>query len=129
MNIVHVIGLAVFAVIAALIIRQFKPEMALVVTLAAGCVILFVVLGSLGKVVEGLQNLAKNSGVQNGYMLPLVQVLGIGYLAEFGSSLCKDAGYASLASKVELAGKVVILLIALPIVTSLMQMIFQLLPS
>jgi stage III sporulation protein AD len=58
----------------------------------------------------------------------VLKITGIAYIAEFGAEVCKDAGEGSIASKIELAGKVTIIVLAVPIITSLLDLIIKVMP-
>jgi stage III sporulation protein AD len=128
MDIVKIIGIAFLSVIVILILKQYRPEFALYVSILAGA---FIVLMSVGKV-EGIINLltslANSTSVNGQFLEILLKITGIAFLTEFAVSICKDSGETAIASKVDLGGKVIIIAISIPIISSLLETVIQVLP-
>jgi stage III sporulation protein AD len=115
MNLLSIAGVAIVGLLVAALIRQVVPEMATLFTLALGVVLFALIIDSLGQAIESLEGIADRAGVQRGHVRTVLKVIGVSYIASFAAQMCKDAGESALAAKVELAGKVVILLAALPV--------------
>ncbi|HPG92235.1 MAG TPA: stage III sporulation protein AD [Clostridia bacterium] len=128
MNFVQIIIIAVIAVAATLVIRQINPEISMLVGIGSGVLVLILVLDELYEVVYAFYNIAEISGVNKSLFSTILKIIGIGYLAEFGNGICVDANAKSLGDKLLLAGKVVILVTALPIIMQLIQTIMELAP-
>ena len=128
MEIVKVIGIGFIAACAALVLRQHRPEMALQVGLAAGILIFFIIIFKLSAVVDLLSSFADRAGVEPRFMGIILKVTGIAYLSEFAAGTCKDAGESAIASKIEMAGKVMIMVMAVPIVGALLDVLLNLIP-
>ncbi|MBQ7916674.1 MAG: stage III sporulation protein AD [Firmicutes bacterium] len=122
-----VIGMAFAGVMLALLMGQQKSEYSLYIAIAVGVLIFLYISGYLQEAVKLLQDMGAQSGVSGGALGILFKVMGIAYLTEFSAQLCKDAGHAAIAMKVELAGKLMILVTAIPIFSSLAEMILSLL--
>lgn len=118
---IAVIGVA--AAILATWIKTIKPEYSVWITLAVGVFLGISVIGKLGVIVEELQFLQGYFSSYASYIKLLVKIIGITYLAEISSDLCKDAGAGALASQIELFGKLSILVLCMPIMTSLLETI------
>lgn len=118
---VVVIGLV--AVFVILLLKVGKPEYAMAVSMAACVLILLFAAGTLTRVVGELKTLFSYISLPEGYLEILLKILGVAYLAEFGSALCKDAGQSAIGGQIELVGKLTILAISMPIVTSLFETI------
>lgn len=121
---VNVAGICAIAVIAALLslaIKKGTPQLALLLTIAAGVVIFGVVVSFLPSTVTKIQSLINATGLNTEYGVVLLKSLGICFLCQFASDACKDAGQSSLAGKVELTGKLMIVILALPLVESILQ--------
>jgi len=86
------------------------------------------ILGKISAVIELLNSFARKINIDTIYISTLLKIVGIAYIAEFGAEVCKDAGESAIASKVELAGKVMIIVLAVPILTSLMDLIIRIMP-
>lgn len=108
-------------------VKQQRPDIALLISLAGGTVILIFVVSSLSVVIETISNLFNKSNMDSVYITTILKVIGIAYLADFGAQLCKDAGESAIAAKIELGGKILILLLAIPILTALMELILKML--
>lgn len=123
MDIVQIVSIGLVAAVLAIMLRQQRPEIAVVLTIAAGAVIFFMVAGKLLSVVQALNQLMHKAQLDNIYFGTVLKIIGIAYIAEFGSQICKDAGESSIASKIELAGKILIMVLALPIVLAVFDLI------
>ncbi|MTI94897.1 MAG: stage III sporulation protein AD [Firmicutes bacterium] len=128
MTIMQVVALAVVATILVIVIRQEKPELAFQVSMAAGLLIFALVAWKLLEVISYLERLALQADLNMVFLGTLLRIIGISYMAEFGSQVCRDAGEGAIATKVELAGKVLIILLALPIITTIFDTVSRLLP-
>jgi len=76
-----------------------------------------------------LEELAASSGVQMIYLKTILKIIGIAYIAEFGAQIVRDAGQEGIASKIELAGKVMIMVLAIPIISIIIETVIKLLPT
>ena len=99
----------------------------MLLSLLTGAVLLLAVLGKVFGVVDLLEALGRRSGVDGGQIGVLLKVIGIAYVADFGTAVLRDAGEAALAQKVELAGKAAILLLAIPLVLAILDTVLRLL--
>ncbi len=120
---IKVVLIGVVAVFAVLLLKGGKPEYAMAVSLTACVLILLFAGGTLTTVVEDLRKLFSYVALPEGYLKILFKILGVAYLAEFGSALCKDAGQTAVSGQIELVGKLTILAISMPVVTSLFETI------
>ena len=121
MDISKVIGIAFIAVIVISIIKQFRPEFTIYVSIIGGIIILCLIFDELIPIISMLQNLSDKMGVSSKFFIILLKITGIAYLTEFGANVCKDSGDTAIATKVELAGKILIIGLSIPILTTLME--------
>lgn len=128
MEIVKIVGIGLIALILIVIIKQYKPEFALYVSLGAGIIIILLVLDKLLGIIQLLTTLSQKAGVNATYLSILLKITGIAILTEFGVSICKDAGEAAVANKIEFGGKIIIISISIPIISALLEVIMQLIP-
>lgn len=119
MNPFAVCAVAVFAVFAVSAVKKLNPELASVAVAATGIVIFIYVAESLVPFVEFIKSSAESAGV-GGYFSLMLKALGISLCCRMSADICRDCGESLLASRVELAGKVSIVLISLPVVTNLL---------
>ena len=123
-----VIGVAVITIISTLVVKQTKPEIAILVGLA-GSVIIFIYLIDLIEQAVGIFSYVLESTKLNSELfVVLLKMIGIGYITEFSANICIDSGNSSVASKILLAGKLTIFILAIPIIKSLIDMIVSIMP-
>ena len=121
MDIGKVVAIAFVGVIVVGIIKQQRAEFTTYVSIVVGAIILYMVLDELTPIVSMLSNLSSKMGVSSKFFVILLKITGIAYLSEFGANVCRDSGESAIASKVELAGKILIVGLSVPILTSLME--------
>lgn len=123
MDILKVIGVGLTGAIIANFIKKGKEEFTIFVTLATGIIILIYIMSSLGDVVIAFNQITDTAGIDDKLFGSILKIIGIGYITEYAASICKDFNYSSLAQKIQLAGKVTIFILALPVITNLMDLI------
>ena len=114
-NVVALAGLAILAAILAVMLRRYHAEYGMILSLAAGAVILLALLSSLSPALEEARSLLQAAARPGESLVILFKALGVCWLAQFAADSCRDAGEGALASKIELAGKTAVLLITLPL--------------
>lgn len=124
-----ILAIALLTVIATVIVKPVRSDFALVIALTGGILVLMRVLGYVGQVFSVISDIVSLSGVSSSLYTLLLKIVGVGYLVEFTAGICSDTGNSSLGDKVLLGGKVIILVMALPIVTNILQIIMELLPT
>ena len=128
MDIVKIIGIAFVALIIIIILKQYKPEFVIYVSIVAGAIILFLSMDKLSGIINLLENIANKTPVNGRFLSILIKITGIAFLTEFAVSICKDSGETAIASKVDLGGKVIIIAMSIPIISSLLETIVKILP-
>ncbi|MGI6364859.1 MAG: stage III sporulation protein AD [Bacillota bacterium] len=123
----QVVAMAVVGTVLIIVIRQEKPELAVQVSVAAGLVIFALIIWKVIEILDVLERLAVRADLNMVFLGTLLRILGIAYIAEFGTQVCKDAGESALAFKVAMAGKVMILILAAPIITTILDTVSRLL--
>lgn len=127
MEIVQVIGLAIVVTVIGSVLRQIKPEMAIQLSILAGVAIFLLVMDKIRLIIDLMQNLADQANISSYYLFIILKVVGVAYLAEFGCQICKDAGENALATKVEIAAKIFVIILAIPIIVAIMESMMKLL--
>ena len=127
MEIFKIIAIGIITTIAVLILKQTKPEIAVLVGLAGSLLIFFELIDMISSIFVVFNNIVDKTGVSGDLFGVLLKIIGVGYLTEFSASICADSGNSSIADKIMLGGKVVILVLALPIFTSILDIILGLL--
>lgn len=121
MEILQVIGIALVSASLLTLIRRARPDFAMPVSLAAGVLLFLLVADKLVAVFVLLEDLSSLARLDISYLTTVMKVIGVAYLAEFGAQVCKDADEGALGARVEFAGKVVVLLLTVPVVRAIMQ--------
>ena len=119
----RIIVIALMGVILAMFLKSQKPEYSIFLSLCIAALILFCVLGLFASAKEQLGALSSYLTQDNQYFGLLFKMIGITYLSEFCSGICKDAGYQAIGSQIEVFGKLTILLAGLPILMTLIETI------
>lgn len=126
-EVIKVIGVGLISLIIIIIIKQYKPEFAIYISIIAGVIILFVIMDKLEGIINLLKNISMKSGINTVFLELLLKITGIAFLAEFAINLCKDSGEGAIASKIEIGSKVIIVSMSIPIISSLLEVITKLL--
>ncbi|MBD8497741.1 MULTISPECIES: stage III sporulation protein AD [Paenibacillus] len=129
MEIVQIVGLGLIAAILVLVVKEQKPMFAFLISAFAGIVIFLFLIGKIETVIEVLDSLAERSGIEPVYVKTILKIIGIAYIAEFGAQVVRDAGQDGIATKIELAGKVLIIVMAIPIISVIIETVMKLLPA
>lgn len=129
MDMIQIVGIGLISTILILIIKEQKPLFAFLLTVTTSVIIFLFLAGKIGTVITMLEDLAERSGVQIIYLKTVLKIIGIAYIAEMGAQVVRDAGQESIASKIEMAGKVLILVLAVPIIGIIIETVLKLLPA
>lgn len=128
MEIVQVIAIAFISTFMIMILKQYRPEFSIYISIVAGILIFIVVIAKLTSAIELIKSLSSKLGTNMQYFSLLIKITGIAYLSEFATNICKDSGETAIASKVELAGRVIIIAMSVPILGALVDTITNILP-
>ena len=128
-DVIKIVGIGLVALILVIVIKQYRPEFALYISLIAGVFILYLALDEISDVINLLKNITEKSGMNSEFLKILLKMTGIAFLAEFAISICKDAGEGAIASKVELGSKAIIVSMSIPIIYNLLEVILKILPA
>ena len=128
MDIIKIIGIALISLVIITIVKQYKPEFSVYISLMVGCIILFLAFDKLADIINLLSNLASRSSINGSFITLLLKITGIAILTEFAVSICKDAGESSIANKVDIGGKIMIVAVSVPIISGLLETVVKVLP-
>ncbi len=123
MELFQLIGIAFLTAVTALLLRSTRPELSFAVTVA-GCIILLLIVLDLVK--DGLSvlgEIAETSGIDASLIKILLKMIGIGYLVEFSAGILNDFGQNSVADKLVFAGKILVFVLAIPILESVVSLV------
>ena len=123
MDIFKITAVGIFSAILCIFIKSVRPEISLILSLCGAMVILFFILPALRDVLDSLKGFARMVGLDEMYLFPVFKVIGIAYITEIGGALCKDAGEEAIATKINLAGKLAIVSLAMPIAYKMISII------
>ncbi|HLS88054.1 MAG TPA: stage III sporulation protein AD [Sphingobacteriaceae bacterium] len=129
MTILQIFAVALLGLLLSVLLRRERPEMAVLLSIGLGVVVLAALLRQIGSLLDLITGLVARAQLDLRYAGSLTRIIGIAYLTEFGAQVCRDAGEGNLAGKVELAGKISILVLAVPIVLAVLETLLRLLPA
>lgn len=125
MEIIKIVAFAFVALFIVLIFKDRRSDIAVQVSIVAGLSIFLFMLSKITAVLQFIEQLSLKANIDFVYLNTVLKILGIAYLASFCSEICRDAGENSLASKVEFSGKILILVLAIPILMAVLQSILK----
>ncbi|ACL69377.1 stage III sporulation protein AD [Halothermothrix orenii] len=128
MAIMQVVGIGITAAVLIILIRQEKPELAFLLSLVTGIAILILVIDQVAIVINLLEQLADKAQIDLIYLNTILKIVGIAYIGEFGAEITRDAGESALASKIEMAAKIIIMILTIPVMITLIETIIDLIP-
>lgn len=128
MEIIKIIGIGLISLVIITIVKQYKPEFAVYVSLMAGVLILILAFDKLADIIELLNNLASKTSINGKFITLLIKITGIAILTEFAVSICKDSGETAIANKMDIGGKIMIVAVSVPIISSLLETVTKVLP-
>ncbi|MBA4535778.1 stage III sporulation protein AD [Bacillus aquiflavi] len=129
MEIIQIVGIALVSTFLALIVKEQKPNFAFLLVVFVGCTIFLFVVDKIYEIIHMIERIAVNAKINIVYVETILKIIGIAYIAEFAAQITKDAGQGAIASKIELGGKILILAMAIPILTVMIETIIQLIPN
>lgn len=127
-EILKVIGVGLVALVIIIILKQYRPEYAIYISIVSGILILFLIMDKLSGIVYLLKAISDKTYINKQFLGILLKITGIAIITEFSTSICSDAGEKAIATKIEMGSKVVIIAISIPIISGLLELIIQILP-
>lgn len=127
MNILKVVSFSLIALFIYLLFKDRRNDIALLISLVAGILIFIFTIGEIQNIILFLKSIANKAGIDVVYIGIIMKILAIAYLASFAAEICKDAGASTIGSKVEFAGKIMILSLAIPILMAVLDSILKIL--
>lgn len=128
MEVIKIVGVGLTVSLCVILIKQVKPELAFAVLLSGSIIMLSMIFQYFSNVFGVLDTIINTTGIDQELFKIIIKIIGIGYVIEFGAGLCNDTGNSSMGDKMVLAGKILILVMSLPIITSLFDIVVGLLP-
>ena len=122
-EITRLVAVALVGTVFCVMLKEQRREIGLALSLAVGMLMLTLSLTGMRTVLESMQHLSELAGLSTGMLLPVVKTVGIGLLTHISAELCRDAGERSLAAIVEIGGSLSALLVALPLLSTVVSVI------
>ncbi|MCL5934891.1 MAG: stage III sporulation protein AD [Firmicutes bacterium] len=128
MEIVQVVSFGLLVTFLIVLIKQQRPDFAMFLSIVAGVAIFLMMLGKIEAVFNVLTDLGSRANVNMIYMGTVLKIIGIAYIAEFGAQVCRDAGEGVVATKIEFAAKILVMVMAIPIILAILEALLKLIP-
>ena len=128
MDIIKIIGVGLISLIIIIIVKQYKPEFTLYISLLTGAIILIFLMDKITGIIDILTSLSNKVAINKQFLTVLIKITGIAFLTEFAVSICKDTGETAIANKVDMGGKIIIVSMSIPIISSLLETVVEILP-
>lgn len=117
MDIVKIIGIGFITLFITILLKEYKKDFAIYAVLIGGVIILSYSFKYLEGIVNFLNGLA-DSGINSDFIILLLKITGISILTEFAVSVCKDSGESSIANKIDLGGKILVISMSIPVIST-----------
>ena len=127
MEIFQLVGIAFITAVAALVLKGTKPELAFAVTVAGGIILLLFAFELFRNSISIFEKIAETTGIKSSMVKLILKMVGIGYLVEFSAGILNDFGQNSVADKLVFCGKIIVLVLAIPILESVLSLVSKLL--
>lgn len=123
MSVIQIGVIGVIGAVLAIQLKSGKAECGIYVGMAVSVILFSFIIDRLGVFVTTVGELASYIDMDAGYLATMLKMVGITYIAEFSSGICKDAGYQTIAGQIEIFGKLTILALGMPVLLALLETI------
>lgn len=123
-----IILIGLITCVATMIVKPIRSDFSIIIAIVGGIIIIFLMINYLTGIFEIFKKIINLTGTSSSIYTFLIKIIAIGYLIEFTAGLCSDTGNSGLGDKVLLGGKIIIMVMSLPIITNILQIIMELLP-
>lgn len=123
MLIYKIIGIGITGAILSLIVKQHRPDFAIAIPILVAVVVIGVCAPYIETVLNMFENIADSAGIEISQVRIVIKIIGVAYICQFASDICKDVGESSISSKIELGGKLIIITLSMPIVYNLLELV------
>ena len=127
MEVIKLVGLGILICVISILVKQIKPEFTIFVIIIGSIILLINILNCFTDIFTAFNSILEKTNIDTKLFGLLIKIIGVGYLIEFGASVCIDSGNSAIADKIILGGKIIIFTMAIPIITSLFNIILDLL--
>jgi stage III sporulation protein AD len=122
-ELIRIAGIGIVTALLAIVLSDKKPELGMLLGLSFGVMALVIALGKAGAILEVIKESIEQAGIDGKLLVPVLKVTGMAYITQFSVDACKDAGQNAIAAKIETVGKIMMMVTAVPIATSLIRII------
>lgn len=128
MEIIKIIGIGFLTLITTIILKEYRKEYAIYAVLIGGAIIIFYSMDTISSIINFINEISINSNYNNGFITLLLKITGISILTEYAVSICKDSGENSIANKIDFGGKIIVISLSIPIISTTLESLTNLLP-
>lgn len=128
MDIVQIVLLALVASLLFMMLKNVQPTFSFFILMVTSIFILVIIIKQVGVILTLISTLGEKAQIDSFYLQTILKIIGIAYITELGANITRDAGLSSVASKVELAGKMFIIFLSIPIISAVVELIVTFLP-
>lgn len=128
MDIVKIVGIGFLTLVVSLVLKEYKKEYAIYCSLIGGIILLTSSFGTIKEIVGFLSNISNKTSYNSEFLGLLLKITGIAVLVEYATSICRDSGETAIASKIDFAGKVIIISMSIPVISLTLTTLLKLLP-
>ena len=121
MEVVRIVMLGMTGVLLGLFLKGTKPEYSIYISLAAGILIFFYMTEKLSYLFSSVLKIQEYLPLDTEYLTTLLKIIGITYIGQFSSGICKDAGYGAIGGQIEIFTKLYITVLSMPVLLALME--------
>ncbi len=129
MEIAQLVGLALITTVFLMILRQENPQMAVLLSIAFSIIVFLMLAGKLSTIIQVVTELSHKAQINFFFLSTMLKILGVAYLSEFAAAICRDAGEQAVAQKLEFGAKIIIAVLALPILVAILESLIQIMPG
>lgn len=123
MGIEKIIGVALVTVVLSVLLKSYRPEISLSISLVAMGVMFALISPYMKTALNSFVNLSEQIGLNIKYMVIVIKVIGVAYITELGAEICRDSGENAVGTKVEICGKIIIIVMSMPVIYELFEVI------
>ena len=123
-----IIGIGFITLLITITLKEYKKEYAVYSSLIGGAIILIFSLDKIKEIINFINNISQNSNYNNEFIVLLIKITGISILTEYAISICRDTGESSIANKIDFGGKVIIITMSIPVISTTLETLTKLLP-
>ena len=127
MDIFKITATAVSGAVFSIVLKEYKPWASVCVGIISAMVIFFEVIGGINYIFTTLTTITSKLNLDYKHIETVVKITGVSYIARFGTEICRDSGNSAIASNLEIAGKIIIVVLSMPVLTSVINLLLGLL--